>query len=139
MALTTVNAYLNFDGNATDAIALYERALGAKVTFLQRFREIPGASFEGDIGNRVMHATLTFGAGTVMISDAMPGSPVTRGTNTQVALQYDGTDEVEAHFAALAEGGTVTMPLEDTFWGARFGSLVDRYGISWMFNAELPK
>ena len=139
MALTTVNAYLNFDGTAADAIALYERALGAKVTFLQRFSEIPGASFDGDTGNRVMHATLTFGGGTVMISDAMPGSTVTRGTNTHVALQYDGIDEVDAHFASLAEGGRVTMPLENTFWGARFGSVIDRFGISWMLNAELPK
>jgi PhnB protein len=139
LALKTVNAYLNFDGNAADAIALYERALGAKVNFVQRFSEIPGATFEGDTANRVMHATLTLGSGTVMISDTMPGSTVTHGTSMHVTLQYDGPDVVDAHFAALAEGGRVTMPLENTFWGARFGTLIDRFGISWMFNAELPK
>ncbi len=140
MALTTVNVYLNFDGTASDAIALYERALGAKVTFLQRFSEIPGASFEGADGARVMHATLTFGGGTVMISDTMPGAgTLSAGTTMNVAVQYDSTDEVDAQFAVLAEGGRVTMPLENTFWGARFGTLVDRYGVNWMFNAELPK
>ncbi|WP_291985178.1 VOC family protein [Luteitalea sp.] len=140
MALTTVNAYLTFDGTAADAIALYERALGAKVTFLQRFREIPGAQFEGADADRVMHATLSLGSGTVMVSDTMPGmGTLTTGTAMNVAVQYDSTDEVDVQFAALAEGGRVTMPLENTFWGARFGTLVDRYGVNWMFNAELPK
>lgn len=139
MSLTTVNPYLNFDGTAAQAIALYQQALGANVTFLQRFGELPDSTFEGEQAQRVMHASLTFGGGTLMISDSMPGSTVSRGTNIQVCLQYAGTDDVDRHFAALAEGGQVTQPLENTFWGARFGMLVDRYGISWMFNAELPK
>ena len=74
MSLKTVNAYLNFDGTASDAIALYQSALGANVQFLQRFGEMPGSTFEGDDANRVMHATLTLGSGTLMISDSMPGS-----------------------------------------------------------------
>ena len=139
MSLTTVNAYLTFDGTAAEAIALYQHALGAKVTFLQRFGEIPDSTFEGDVAQRVMHATLTLGAGTLMISDSMPGPTVSRGTSIQVCLQYAGIDEVDRQFAALAEGGQVTQPLENTFWGARFGMLVDRYGVSWMLNAELPK
>ena len=139
MSLTTVNAYLNFDGTASDAIAFYERALGAKVQFLQRFSDMPGSTFEGADANRVMHATLALGSGTLMISDSMPGSAPSRGTAIQVCLQYAGTDEVDAHFAAMSEGAQVTMPLENTFWGARFGTLTDRYGIDWMFNAELPR
>lgn len=139
LSLTTVNAYLNFDGTAAEAIALYQHALGANVSFLQRFAEVPGSTFEGEVGRRVMHATLTLGSGTLMISDSMPGSPLSRGTSLHVCLQYAGTEEVDRHFAALSEGGQVTQPLENTFWGARFGTLVDRYGVNWMFNAELPK
>jgi PhnB protein len=139
LALKTVNPYLNFDGTASDAIALYERALGAKVQFLQRFGEMPGSTFVGADATRVMHATLIIGTGTVMISDSMPGSAPSHGTAIQVCLQYDGTADVDAHFAAMSEGGQVTMPLENTFWGARFGTLTDRYGITWMFNAELPR
>ena len=139
MSLETVNAYLNFDGTASDAIALYQRALGANVEFLQRFGEMPETTFQGDDANRVMHATLTLGSGTLMISDSMPGSSPSGGTAIQVCLQYTDTADVDRQFAAMSEGGTVTMPLENTFWGARFGTLTDRYGVNWMFNAELPK
>jgi PhnB protein len=139
MALTGLSPYLNFNGTASEAIALYERALGAKVLFLQRFGDTPEIGDPGEAATHVMHATLSIGGGSLMISDAMPGAPVTPGSNTHVCLQYEGIDEVDGHFAALSEGATVLMPLENTFWGARFGMLVDKFGISWMFNAELPK
>jgi PhnB protein len=139
MALTGLIPYLNFNGTASDAIALYERALGAKVVFLQRFGDTPEMGATEDVANHVMHATLSVGGNTLMISDAMPGSPVGPGNNTHVCLQYDGIDDVDGHFAALSEGARVLMPLENTFWGARFGMLVDKFDINWMFNAELPK
>lgn len=139
MPATGANAYLNFNGTASEAIALYERALGARVMFLQRFGETPEMNATGDTANRVMHATLSIGRTSLMISDAMPGSPVTPGTNTHVCLQYADIDDVDEQFAAMSEGAHILMPLENTFWGARFGMLVDRFGISWMFNAELPK
>jgi PhnB protein len=72
-----------------------------------------------------------------MISDAYPGLQVGPGTNMNVILNYTDTSIVEAQFVTLAEGGRVETPLQDTFWGARFGQLVDRFGISWMFNASL--
>jgi PhnB protein len=139
MPATGANAYLNFNGTASEAIALYERALGATVLFLQRFGDTPEMELQGETANHVMHATLSIGSTSLMVSDAMPGSSVTPGTNTHVCLQYANLDDVDEQFAAMSEGARVLMPLENTFWGARFGMLVDRYGISWMFNAELPK
>ena len=139
MSLKTVTPYLNFNGNAAEAIDLYVRALGASVEFQQRFKDIPGGEFSGADGERIMHATLRLGAGQLMLSDTMPGQVVSPGTNTNVTVQYADTSIVDAQFAALAEGGRVTMPLENTFWNARFGTLVDRFGISWMFNAELAR
>jgi PhnB protein len=137
MSLKTVTPYLNFNGDAAEAIDLYVRALGASVEFQQQFKDIPGGQFTGADGDRIMHATLRLGAGQLMVSDTMPGQTVAPGTNTNVTLQYADTTVVDAQFAALAEGGRITMPLENTFWNARFGALVDRFGISWMFNAEL--
>jgi PhnB protein len=139
MPATGANAYLNFNGTASEAIALYERALGARVMFLQRFGDTPEMELQGETANHVMHATLSIGSTSLMVSDAMPGSAVTPGTNTHVCLQYANLDDVDEQFAAMSDGARVLMPLENTFWGARFGMLVDRYGISWMFNAELPK
>lgn len=139
MPATGVSAYLNFNGTASDAIALYEQALGAKVMFIQRFGETPEVPAPEEMANRVMHATLSIGTSSLMISDAMPDQTVQPGSNTHVCVQYDDVADVDAHFAAMSEGARVVMPLENTFWGARFGMLVDRFGISWMFNAELPK
>ncbi|HTJ43994.1 MAG TPA: VOC family protein [Kofleriaceae bacterium] len=126
MAIKTVTPYLNFDGTARDAITLYEKALGAKSEGVMPFDKDP---------NRVMHAVVILGAGRVMISDTMPGMPLVQGSNAHVTLDYDDVDEMRRAFAALGEGGKVTMPLQDTFWGATFGMLTDRYGINWMFNA----
>ena len=139
MSLKTISPYLNFNGDASQAIDLYVQALGATVIAIQRFKEIPGASFSGEEGERVMHATLAIGEAHLMLSDTMPGQVVAPGTNMNVAVQYTDISVVDAHFAKLAEGGQVTMPLENTFWNARFGTLVDRFGISWMLNAELAK
>lgn len=139
MPATGVSAYLNFNGNASEAIALYQRALGAQITFIQRFGDTPEISAPEETADRVMHATLSIGSSSLMISDAMPGDAVTPGTNTHVCLQYPDLADVDAQFAAMSDGARVLMPLDNTFWGARFGMLVDRFGISWMFNAELPK
>lgn len=135
----SVCPYLNFNGTASEAIALYEQALGAKVMFIQRFGDTPEMPTPEGMASRVMHATLSIGNTSLLISDAMPGSTVEPGTNTHVCLQYSDIADVDAHFAAMSDGATIVMPLDNTFWGARFGMLVDRYGISWMFNAELPK
>ncbi|WP_396625739.1 VOC family protein [Luteitalea sp.] len=137
MSLTSVNPYLHFSGNAAQAIALYVDALGATVEFLQHYKDVPGGQFTAEQGEQVMHATLKIGDSQLMISDAYPGLQVGPGTNMNVILNYTDTSIVEAQFVTLAEGGRVETPLQDTFWGARFGQLVDRFGISWMFNASL--
>jgi len=74
-----------------------------------------------------------------MLSDGMPGVPVAKDSNTHVSLDFDDPADMTAKFAALAAGGKVTMPLQDTFWGAKFGMLTDAFGIKWMFNCEQKK
>ena len=76
---------------------------------------------------------------TIMLSDTMRDQPVGEGGNIQVCLNFDDVDETDQKFTALSAGGKVTMPLADTFWGARFGTLTDAYGIQWMFNCQLKK
>lgn len=139
MAIQQTNPYLNFDGTARQAIALYERALGARVEGLQTFADIPGNTpLEGN-ANRVMHAMLHIGGGMLMISDTGPDMPITVGNNVHVCLDFDDASEMARKFDALATGGQINMPLQDTFWGAKFGMLTDAYGIRWMFNCNLRK
>lgn len=139
MSIKQLNPYLNFDGTAGEAIQLYERALGAKIENVQRFADIPGGKPAAGNAQRVMHALLRVGAGVLMISDTQPGMPLAVGSNVHVCLDFDDPAEMSGRFDALAAGGKVTMPLQDTFWGAKFGMLTDAFGISWMFNCELKK
>jgi PhnB protein len=140
MAIKQINPYLNFDGDAAKAVKHYESALGAKVESMQRFGDMPGSNATPETKDRVLHAVLRLdGAGVIMLSDTQPGMTHTPGTNVYVCLDFDDIPEMNQKFDALAAGGSVTMALNDTFWGARFGMLLDAYGIRWMFNAQLKK
>jgi PhnB protein len=134
MPITTLNPYLNFNGTADQAIKLYESALGAKTEVIQRFGDMAGADVPAEQKNRVIHAALRIGGGTLMISDTMPDRPVPPAGNVHVILEFDDPAEETKKFEALAAGGQITMPLADMFWGAKFGMVTDAYGISWMFN-----
>jgi PhnB protein len=136
MSITQLNPYLNFNGTADKAIKLYERALGAKTEAIQRFGEAPGMTVPEAHKQRVLHARLRIGAGTVMISDAPPDMQVASEGNVHVCLDFDKLADAAARFDALAQGGKITMPLQDTFWGATFGMLTDPYGVRWMFNCN---
>jgi PhnB protein len=87
----------------------------------------------------VLHARLEAGAATIMASDTMPGAPYLIGNNVHLNIDCENVEELERLFAALGRGGTVTMPLANQFWGARFGMLTDKFGMSWMFNCELQR
>ena len=83
-----------------------------------------------------MHATLRSRASTVMVSDATADRAGSPGDNFSIAIHAEDEAQTEAIFNKLLEGGKVTMPLQKTFWSARFGMLVDKFGIGWMVNCE---
>lgn len=129
--------YLNFDGNARDAMTFYQKCVDGELV-IQTFGDVKAPGPPGT-ENRVMHARLSKGSAVVMASDTMPGMPFKPGNTFWVNVDCESVPEIEKLFAAFAEGGKVTMPLADQFWGARFGMLVDKFGINWMFNCELKK
>ena len=139
MAVKSLNPYLNFNGTAEKAIKLYESALGAKASNVMRYGDSPDSKFGPEHKNRVMHAHLEIGGGKIMLSDSMPNAPVPSDSNVHVTLDFDDPADMARKFEALSSGGKVTMPLQDTFWGAKFGMLTDALGIHWMFNCETRK
>jgi PhnB protein len=87
--------------------------------------------------NKVLHAELKIGEQSILCCDTMPGNTFTEGNNFSLSIDYPQIMELEVLFAKLAAGGKVEMPLQDTFWGARFGMLQDKFGIRWMLNCDL--
>ncbi len=130
--------YLTFNGNAAEALAFYSKAFDGQVIFQQTFGDAP-MDAPADQKNKIMHARFQAGDLSFMASDAMPNQPVNGGSNTSLSLNFKTVAEIEKRFAALSEGANVTFPLDDTFWGARFGMLTDKYGINWMFNHDYEK
>jgi PhnB protein len=133
-----LSPYLAFNGTCEAALNFYKDIFNGEIVEFMRFGDSP-MEISDDAKNRVMHATLNFGSNSFMASDSMPGQDAPDCSNITMSL---GTNDLEATnktFAALSEGGQINMPLEDTFWGARFGMLTDKFGINWMINCELPK
>jgi len=126
-----LNPYLNFQGNAREAIEFYQQVFGGELT-LSTFGEY---GMDGPMADQVMHAQLETPAGyTLMVSDTPPGMEHVPGTNITVSLSGDDTEELRGYFAKLSEGGTVSMPLEKQMWGDEYGACTDRFGVPWMAN-----
>jgi PhnB protein len=129
-----VQSYLFFEGRCEEALAFYREALGAQTDMLMRYKESPDKPPPecGDIpGDKIMHASFRIGDTELMASDGMAsGKPEFRG----FSLSLTARDEAEAkrRFDALANGGTIQMPLGKTFFSPCFGMVQDRFGVSWM-------
>jgi PhnB protein len=130
--------YLTFNGNANQALDFYSKALNGEVIYKQSYGESPMESSE-EQKDKVMHASFKAGDLQFMVSDSMQGQRVNSGNNLSLSLNFKDAGEMNKTFDALAEGGKVTMELQDTFWGARFGMLQDKYGFNWMFNHDYKK
>jgi len=135
--MTEINTYLVFDGDCRQAMEFYKRCLGGEL-FLMPVSDAP-VEAPKEAKDRIMHAALKNGSVMLMGADRWLGMPYQQGDNFSICIAPESIEETEKLFAALGEKGKVTSPLQNTFWGARFGTLVDQFGINWMFNFEKPK
>ena len=133
-----LNPYLTFNGRCEEAFKFYERVLAGKITFTMTWGEMPEANqFPAEAHKLIMHATLSVGDQVLMGADSPPGSyQPPQGIN--VSLHPKDVAAAERIFNALAEGGSVTMPFQKTFWSSGFGMCVDQFGIPWMINTDAP-
>ena len=129
-----LNPYLNFDGNAEEAVNFYKNALDGELVMLSRFGESPIPSGE-DEKQKIMHARIIFGGDNIiMISDTLKGSPFSTNGNIQLSIGLDDEAKTNEIFNKLSEGGKVVMPVAKQFWGDIFGMLQDKFGVNWMLN-----
>jgi PhnB protein len=130
---TTLNPYLNFRGNAREAIEFYQSVLGGELTvssFADFQMEVPD-----DQKDLVMHSQLTGGGLTLMASDVPSHMDYVVGTNDfSVSLSGDDEAALTGYWQKLSEGAEIGQPLEKAPWGDSFGMLHDKFGVSWLVN-----
>ncbi len=138
--MSQLAAYLSFDGTCAEAMDFYARVLDAKVEALIRYDQAPGAEpMPPQQAGRIMHAYLVHADFVLMAGDTPPGVPFEGMKGFMMALSYDSVADAQRVFAAFADGGTVQMPLGETFWVERFGMVIDRFGTPWGINGGKSK
>jgi PhnB protein len=127
-----LNPYISFRGNARQAMEFYKDVFGGTLA-LNTFGDYgPKDAPEAD---QIMHGMLETDSGfTIMGADTPPGMDLTRGDNMSVSLSGDDADDLRGYWSKLADGGTVTVPLEKQMWGDEFGMCIDKFDIGWMVN-----
>jgi PhnB protein len=138
--MTTVNAYLIFDGNCEEAFNFYQSVFGGVFPYVGRYSEMPPEMpLPEKDRNKIMHMSLPIGDHTVLMgSDAGGASEgkTVAGNNISLSVNTGSQQEADRIFNGLSAGGKITMPLDKTFWGAYFGMLTDKFGIHWMVNYD---
>ena len=133
-----INAYLVFNGNCEEAFNFYAQSLRGDIVTLQRFGDTQGCEgMPAEHKNKVMHVRLHVGSQVLMASDNHPDHPYDGVKGCSIAVSVDKAEEAERIFGELSQGGTVIMPMQETFWAQRFGMLTDRFGVPWMINGAL--
>jgi PhnB protein len=133
-----VNPYLSFKGECEAAFKLYEQCLGAQVGTIFRYAGTPMADqVPADWQDKVMHGTLTFGDQVLMGGDVAPDR-YEEPKGFSLSVHLDNPTEADRIFFELSRDGRILMPFEKTFWAERFGMVVDRFGIPWLINCEVP-
>jgi PhnB protein len=133
-----LNPYLNFNGQCEEAFRFYEQCFGGKIEFMMTHEGSPMADqVPKEWGKKIMHARLSVGNQVLLGSDAH-GDCYAAPKGFAVSIDVTEPAEADRIFNALAENGTVQMPIQETFWAKRFGMLADRFGIPWMINCSKP-
>ena len=132
-AAIAITPYLMFGGRCAEALEFYSSTLDAKIEMVMRFKDSPEPPPEGmlppDFGEKIMHCSFSIRGATLMASDGCGEGEVFSGFSLSLSVTQG---EAQTVFAALAEGGSVQMPLGETFWSPCFGMLTDRFGLKWM-------
>lgn len=144
--MAKLNTYLNFRGNTEEAFNFYKSVFGGEFAMIMRFGEMPGCDempegkqISEDDKGKIMHIALPIGNGDVLMATDMlesMGQKLTEGNNFAISISAESKEEAEKLFNGLSEGGTIKMPLADSFWGAYFGMFNDKFGIQWMVNHD---
>jgi PhnB protein len=141
--MALINTYLHFEGNTEEAFNFYKSVFGGEFAVFQRYGSVPpqpgfGECSESD-KEKIMHVALPIRKENVLMgtdSLASMGHRVQVGNNFSISVHTESREESDKILSGLSEGGQITMPLADTFWGAYFGMCKDKFGIQWMVSYD---
>jgi len=132
--MININSYLTFSGNCREAMTFYAGCLGGELTF-QTIGESPLAeNMSPQMKERILHSTLINDGVIIMASDMVGESGLTKGNAVSLMLNCSSEEEIKYCYEKLSVNGESNHPLENTFWGAVFGDLTDKYGNHWLLN-----
>ena len=139
--MTTVNPYLIFQGNCEQAFQFYKSVFKTDFRYIGRFSETPAHAnmqFAPGTEDNIMHVSLPISNETVLMGcdNPDPSRNTTVGSNISLTLNTDSKQEADRLFNELSKGGQARMPMQNTFWGAYFGMLTDKFGINWMISVD---
>ena len=138
-SMTKINSYLTFSGNCREAMTFYKECLGGEL-FFQTIGESPlSDKLPHKMRDCILHSTLSTESLVLMGSDMVSDKGLIKGNSVSLSLTCSSEEEIRNCYQKLSTGGDATHPLEDTFWGALFGGLTDRYGNNWLLNFERKK
>ena len=139
--MKALNIYLNFNGNCEEAFLFYQSILGGEFPYVGRFKDMPqqegSPAITAKMGNKIMHISLAISTDLVIMGSDTGGDwapDFQAGNNFSISISADSREEADRLFGGLSEGGTVTMPMDKTFWGDYFGMCTDKFGINWMIS-----
>lgn len=131
--------YLYFNGNADEALKFYVQALEAAPPQVMRYKDQPPPDMPAEFWDKIMHAEMIVEGGMFYVSDAVGPNQVSLGNNVQINLNVDSEVQLRWVYDHLSDGARINMELQDTFWGAKFAMLTDRFGVSWSLNYQKPQ
>jgi PhnB protein len=136
--MSTINSYLIFNGNCREAMTFYKNCLGGELVF-QTIGESPlSEKMPKKMKECILHSTLTNGSFLLMGSDMVSENGLIKGNAVSLTLSCGSEKEIRSCYKKLSAGGKATHPLEDSFWGALFGDLTDKFGNQWILNFNNP-
>jgi PhnB protein len=138
--MVKVNPYITFMGNCEEAFNFYRQVFGGDFQFIGRYKDIPSADRQNfkDADDKIMHVSLPISKETILMGCDSPDETVL-GNNISLSIDTDSRDEADRIFTSLSDRGQIKMAMNETFWGAYFGMLEDRFGIQWLINCDIKK
>ena len=135
-----INVYLTFNGNCEEAFLFYKSVFGGEFLFLGRYKDVPPTEkqiFQPESEDKIMHVSLPISKETILMGcDNAQSQGTVVGDNISLSIDTDSKEEANQLFAALSVGGKIEMQMDQTFWGAYFGVLTDRFRIKWLINCD---